>query len=122
MPIHPEVMDVVPEVNYWKFDFIAGNCRMVPVECPINTPKGRSRSVKARRSVTHAIKKRISVKYRSKNVMREENVSFSVTKSHSKLIHYFTTEYLIKGSAGLPVYEELDDNSDTDEEYEQWVM
>ena len=122
MPIHPEVMDMVPKVNYWKFDFVAGNCRMVPVECPINTPKGSSHSVKARRSVTNAIKKRISVKYRSKNVMREENVSFSVTKSHSKLIHYFTTEYLIKGSSGLPVYEELDDNSDTDEEYEQRVM
>ena len=83
-PVHPDALDLVSQVKYWQFDFRVGNCRMVPVECPIESPKGRLQSVKARRSVTHAIKKRISVKYRAKNVACQENSSFSVTKSHER--------------------------------------
>ena len=93
---------------------------MVPVETPLGTPKARSRSVKARRSVTHAIKKRISVKYRQYNLDRSK--PFSVNKTHSKLIHHFTLEYMVKGTAGLPVYEEEEDNTDSDEEYEKRVL
>ena len=110
---------MVPEVNYWKFDFNAV-VRMVPVETPLGTPKARSRSVKARRSVTHVIKKRISVKYRAYNLDRRQ--PFSVNKSHMRLIHHFTMEYMVKGIEGLPVYKEQVDNSDTDEEYEMHVL
>ena len=41
-PVHCEALDMVPEVNYWKFDFNTV-ARMVPVETPLNTPKARSR-------------------------------------------------------------------------------
>ena len=118
-PIYSDALDMVPEVNHWKFDFNVV-AHMVPVETPLGTPKARSRSVKARRLVTHVIKKRISVKYRAYNLNRCQ--PFSVNKSHARLIHYFTMEYMVKGIEGLPVYEEQVDNSDTDEEYEMRVL
>ena len=55
MPIHRDALDLVPDINFWKFDYNAVSC-MVPVETPRGTPKSHSRSVKARRSVTHLIK------------------------------------------------------------------
>ena len=65
-------------------------------------------------------KKRISAKYRAYNLDRRQ--PFSVNHSHAKLIHHFTMEYLVKGVDGLPVYEEQDDDTDTEEEYEHRVL
>ena len=118
-PIHQDALDLIPEVNYWKFHFNTVSC-MVPVETPLGTPKARSQSVKAQRSVTHLIKKRISARYRVYNLDRRQ--PFSVNKSHTKLIHHFTMEYMVKGVNGLPVYEDQEDDTDTDEEYENRVL
>ena len=63
MPVHQEVIDLIPKVNCWCFEFQVGNCRMMPVEGPLGMQPGWSLSVKSRHSVTHTIKKRISMKY-----------------------------------------------------------
>ena len=93
----------------------------MPVEGPLGTQPGWSLSVQSRHSVTHTIKKRISMKYQAKNITREKDYSFSITKSHAKLIHHFLIKYLTKVYASLPVHEQGENPSDTDEEYEQRV-
>ena len=61
------------------------------------------------------------MKYWAKKITREKDYSFSITKSHAKLIHHFLIKYLTKGYASLPVHEQDENPSDTDEEYEQRV-
>ena len=120
-PVHKEALDLIPQIDYYNFNFVAGNSRMVPVEfCEGNKPsKGRTLSVKARRCVTYAIKNRISPKFRSTHrATGRDDVIFSTTNSHTRLIYHFTLEYLVKGQRGLPVYEKEDDPDDTDDEYE----
>ena len=43
-------------------------------------------------------------------------------KSHARLVHNFTLEYMVKGANGLPVQEMVRDPEVTDNEYEERVL
>ena len=45
-----------------------------------------------------------------------------MTRTHAKLVHHFTLEYMVKGADGLPVEEKEQDPDVTDDEYEQRVL
>ena len=115
-PVHDEAIDLIPKIDYYQFDYreTMGNCKLVPVEGSREKVKeGKTWSVRSRRCVAHAIKRRISTHYRMKNYNRGAGVPFSVTRSHARLVHHFTVEYMVKGADGLPV---------EDDEYEQRVL
>ena len=119
--MHEEAVDLIPKIEYWKYNFSAENSKLCPAEegDDVKTTH-RSTAVKNRRSLQHVIKRRISTRYRAFRSCPEKN-TFSVTTSHSRLMYYFTMEYLVKGQDGLPIYEEMEDPADADDGYERRV-
>ena len=124
-PVHEDAIDLIPKIDYYQFDFreTMGTCKLVLVEGSRDKVKeGKTWSIRSRRCITHAIKRRISPHYRSKNYNRGAGVPFFVMRTHPKLVHHFTLEYMVKGADGLPVEEKEQDPDVTDNEYEQRVL
>ena len=124
-PVHEDAIDLIPKIDYYQFDFreTMGNCKLVPVEGSREKVKeGKTWSIKSRRCVAHAIKRRISPRYRKKNYNRAAGVPFFIMRSHARLVHHFTLEYMVKGADGLPMEEKQPDPDVTDDEYEERVL
>ena len=123
--VHEDAIDLIPKIDYYQFDFreTMGTCKLVPVEGTRDKVKeGKTWSIWSRRCIAHAIKCQISPQYRSKNYNRGAGIPFSVTRTHARLVHHFTLEYMVKGADELPVEEREQDPDITDDEYEQRVL
>ena len=123
--VHEDALDLIPKVDYYQFEFreSLGTCKLMLVEgTREQVKKGKTRSIWSRQCITHAIKKRISPRYRMNNANRASQKRFSVTKSHARLVHHFTLECMVKGVDGLPIEESEVDPDVMDDEYEQRVF